>query len=86
MTAPKRRWFQFSLWAMFVVLTVFTCWLGWNLYRGKERQRVRPDIGWRGARVYTPDFLAWENRCKPTIDSHRTMPAVWSLLGAEPLG
>jgi hypothetical protein len=28
--APKRRWFQFSLRTMFVVVTVFACWLGWG--------------------------------------------------------
>ena len=82
--ALNRRWLRFSLATVFVVLTAFTCWLGWNLYRVKERQRVRQEIGWRGARLYTPGFLAQGDRHKPT--GQHALPAIWSLLGAEPLG
>jgi hypothetical protein len=30
MTAPRRRWFRFSLRTLFVVVTVLACWLSWN--------------------------------------------------------
>ena len=36
--APKRRWFRFSLWTLFVVVTVFGCWLGYELNRNRQRQ------------------------------------------------
>jgi hypothetical protein len=29
--APKRRWFRYSLWTLFMVVTVFCCWLGYEL-------------------------------------------------------
>ena len=35
--APKRRWFQFSLRTLFVVVTVFGCWLGYELNWLRER-------------------------------------------------
>jgi len=35
---PRRRWFQFSLRTMFVVVTVFAVWLGWQLKIVNERQ------------------------------------------------
>lgn len=35
--APKRRWFRFSLRTLFVVMTVFGCWLGSNLHWIQER-------------------------------------------------
>src|SRR5690242_447185 len=31
MTAPKRRWFRFSLRTLFVLLTLVACWLGYEL-------------------------------------------------------
>jgi hypothetical protein len=30
MTAPRRRWFRFSLRTLFVVVTLLACWLAWN--------------------------------------------------------
>src|SRR5439155_1125858 len=28
-TVPKRRWLRFSLWTMFVVVTMLACFFGW---------------------------------------------------------
>ena len=41
MTAPpKRRWFRFSLRTMFVAVTVFGVWLGWQLKIVREREAI----------------------------------------------
>ena len=40
MTAPKRRWFRFSLRMMFVVVTVFGCWLGYELNWIRQRHEI----------------------------------------------
>ncbi len=41
--APKRRWFAFSLRILFVVVTVFACWLGyeWNWIRQRHEILAR---------------------------------------------
>ena len=38
MTAPKRRWFRFSLRTMFVVVTVLCVWLGYQLNWIRQRR------------------------------------------------
>ncbi len=40
MTAPRRRWFRFSLPTMFVGVTVCACWLGYQLNWIHERRRM----------------------------------------------
>src|SRR4249920_2312085 len=41
MTAPpKRRWFRFSLRTMFIVVTIFGVWLGWQLQIVRERKEL----------------------------------------------
>ena len=37
MTAPKRRWFRFSLRTLFVLVTVVGCWLGYSINWIKQR-------------------------------------------------
>jgi len=37
---PKRRWFQFSLRTLFVVMTVFAVWLGLRVHEGRKQQRA----------------------------------------------
>jgi hypothetical protein len=34
----RRRWFQFGLGTLFVVVTIFAVWLGWELKFIRERQ------------------------------------------------
>jgi hypothetical protein len=41
--APKRRWFQWSLRTLFVVVTVFGCWLGYELNWIRQRHRYLED-------------------------------------------
>jgi hypothetical protein len=38
--APKRRWFSYSLRTLFVVVTVFACWLGYQLNWIRERHAL----------------------------------------------
>jgi hypothetical protein len=71
---------------LFVVVTLFGCWLGWNLHRVREREQVQHDIGWRGARILTPGFHNQVNQWKPKLVSKKTLPTIWAFLGAEPLG
>lgn len=66
---PRRRWFRFSLRTLFVLLTVFACWLGWNVHRSQERmrilrqltlQRAIASINWQdGSKGEKAQALAW---------------------------
>jgi hypothetical protein len=40
----RRRWFSFSLRTLFVVVTVFACWLGWNVCVVRNRQSLCREI------------------------------------------
>ena len=35
-----RRWFRFTLRTLFVLLTFFGVWLGWNLHQVREREAI----------------------------------------------
>jgi hypothetical protein len=50
--APKRRWFQFSLRTLFVVVTVFAIWLGWQLKTVRDRKVLADWIAENGGRVF----------------------------------
>ena len=45
-TQPRRRWlrFAFSLRAMFVVVTIFGIWLGWQVKIVRERRAILAEI------------------------------------------
>ena len=38
---PKRRWFQFSLRWLFVLVTLLAIWLGWQVSIVRERNHLR---------------------------------------------
>jgi hypothetical protein len=46
---PRRSWFRFSLRGLFVVLSVFAVWLGWELAFIRQRQSIRKEFEARGA-------------------------------------
>lgn len=50
--APKRRWFRFGLLTMFVVVTVFGCWLGWQVNLIRQRGHEREWLKARHAAIY----------------------------------
>jgi len=66
-SAYKRRWLQFSLLTMNVVVTL-AAWLGWNLHQVRERERMLH----QGGISYFSGF-----------GSLRCMPLTWRLLGAR---
>ncbi len=37
-TPPRRRWFQFGIGTMLLLVTVFAVWLGWEMAFIRERQ------------------------------------------------
>jgi hypothetical protein len=45
---PRRPWLRFSLRTMFVIVTVLSCWLGWESSVVRERQAVRRESEERG--------------------------------------
>ena len=47
---PKRRWYQFSLRTLFLVITLCGIWLGWQLYWFKTRH------DWLEAKNYVAAF------------------------------
>jgi hypothetical protein len=56
---PRRRWFQFGLRTMFVVVTVFAVWLGSELNFVRARQAALTDGSVLGKR--RPDELDFED-------------------------
>jgi len=52
-SASKRRWFRYSLRTLFVMMTVFACWLGYELNWIRQRHAVLQD--WN-ASAFTPLF------------------------------
>ena len=48
-SAPKRRWFRFSLRGLLVIVTVFGCWLGWQIsaihLRRSTAERIEAEGG-----------------------------------------
>lgn len=50
-TKRRRRWFAFSLRTLFVLVTAFAIWLGWNLSIVRERQAMWNSIEARGGSI-----------------------------------
>jgi hypothetical protein len=60
---------------MFVLVTIFACWLGWNLYQLRERDRFAQEIELHGGNV-VPSM--------PGFEASGRLPWSWRLLGARP--
>jgi len=76
--APKRRWLQFSMWMLFVVVTVICVWLGYHLNWIRERHNAidEASFSWREG---LPEFTPWRLRpfgesCIEEIRIDRGMP------------
>ena len=78
MTAPpKRRWFRFSLRTMFVLVTVFAIWLGWNVRQVRQRAEVVSQVEANGG---------WVLRTSPGLmATSGNLPFSWWLVGARPV-
>ncbi len=90
--APNRQWIRFSLRTLFVVVTVFAVWLGWNLHIVRQREHVldslEPDhrIFAEGeyanlAIVEDKPHVAKRGLLSPS----GSLPVSWRLLGARPI-
>jgi hypothetical protein len=84
--AGQRRGLRFGRRTLFVGLAIVGCWLGWNVHRVQERAEMRQDIGWRGAIVASPGRRLRTLSPSSTIRAPGTLPAMWSLMGAWPVG
>ena len=89
----KRHWFAFSLRTMFVVVTLLSCWLGWNarivqqreIMRALERREMASKVIWRMKFVEAipqgsdPQRMAGR-RFLVNVKEHATQPVVSSRL------
>jgi hypothetical protein len=88
-TSPNRRWFRYSLRTLFIVVTIFGIWFGWNLKTVRERKAVL--VALRAACGSSLDFkcdsLESIERDYPTSDlrrySYARASAVRRILGDE---
>jgi hypothetical protein len=88
MTTPShpRRWLTFSLRSFFVLLTVLTAWFGWNLHQVRQREVVLQHM--RQPPLSTSAQYAWitpQDKYNYQTKPWRSLPFMWSLLGAEPM-
>ena len=73
---PRRRWFQFGLRSLLIVMTAICIWLGWNVrqvyWRAQILERLHNDqFYYLGGGMHS---LSWEEM----------LPCIWRLLGARP--
>jgi hypothetical protein len=52
--APKRRWLRYSLRTLFVVVTVFGVWLGWQASIVHERKRILSSLERQASDSFNP--------------------------------
>jgi hypothetical protein len=71
MTAPRRRW-SFTLRTLFVVVTMFGCWLGWQAKTVHDRLAVKRQLEAAGG-------YAWPN----DDESQRSWPRWRRFLGDQ---
>ena len=79
--APRRRWLRFGLRTMFVVLTVFSVWLGWQAKIVRDRREALAKLESDGSKVMTTDdvepllgindMYSWNDAPWPTIPRWR---------------
>jgi len=64
---PKRRWYQFSLRALFGLMTVVAMFCAWFGYQRREGQRAKAAIEELGGRVSIWDY--WDHRWGQAINA-----------------
>ena len=84
-SAPNRRWFRWSLRTMFVVVTVFCVWLGWNAKIVHQRAAMREQIVALGERGRFNPVADMDLRAIPRASAMHAIPMIWSVLGARPV-
>ncbi len=87
-TAPKRRWFAYSLRTLFVVVTVFGVWLGYELNWIRERheflaqEKLRQEAAWPVA-MRDRNVNWWRNQME---SSDHAAPGLLWIFGEQPVG
>jgi hypothetical protein len=87
---PKRRWPRFTLRTLFVVVTAFGIWLGWNFNILRQREKMLDRVNATrndGSPVGIMMEAEFESRLPPAyrgMPSTRRLPWALKLLGAEP--
>src|SRR5258708_10246160 len=71
--APKRRWFRFSLRTMFVVVTLFGCWLAYSLNWIRQRHDFIADE--TSVREHHPTHDTWS---ATIVGRGKNPPAPWA--------
>jgi hypothetical protein len=66
--APKRRWFQWSLRTLFVVVTVFACWLGYELNSIRQRKQLLKSLQEDSQLSYDPLRTIFVQKGKTTFN------------------
>ncbi|MBI2825907.1 MAG: hypothetical protein HYX69_14575 [Planctomycetia bacterium] len=62
---PRRRWFQFGLGTMFLLVTLFALWLAWELNFIHERQAFLAWVDRKNAEVTNAWFMVNPPRVPP---------------------
>jgi hypothetical protein len=77
----KRRWFRFSLRTLFVVMTVFAFWFGWNIRKVQRRgQFAKHLVACQASVTSSSDAGTAHHPWRK-----ERLPWAWKLLGAEPI-
>jgi hypothetical protein len=80
----RRRWFQFSLGTLLVLVTVFAIWLGWELKFIRDRKNFLALLNeYEAAELKDGGFTAWINT--PVFDEP-TLPFWRPWMGDYPRG
>jgi hypothetical protein len=79
---PKRRRLRFSLKALFLLVSAFAIWLGWNMHEANKRLEIEQYLRtmpntWRKNNVPTPIMYG------PPIKPWKSLPFMWRLFGVK---
>ena len=83
--APKhsRRWFQFGLGTLFLVVTALAVWLGWELTIVRARSTYRQWLDDNGGGSNTAEWVAKHYPTEPA--EHSRIPFWRQWMGDEPI-
>jgi hypothetical protein len=86
-TPPRRRrWYQFGLRTMFVVVTVFAVWLGWELKFVRERDKSRRWIVENGGDISSIIAMTVDGSANVHFESPANLPFWRRWMGDELIG
>src|SRR5579863_9161354 len=81
-TLIRRRWFQFSIGTMLLLITVFAVWLAWELAFVRARRAYLANLNYA---QWHSDGQRMFNIAPPPAGEHATIPFWRSLLGDKPI-